>query len=196
MYYARGSYAAYRGVGASHVSRLIYPVPQLTDDRQPSNPDSASFQSLGVHLTIDLAGNIRFGPDIEWLSPPGNALACEELVTDVSAMDFWVKHLVADENSARLAAMHHAIATYLPHIALEGLKPDYVGIRPKLVGPRGGFQDFNIRLDFTENFGGNRGSPMITLLGIESPGLTACLAIADHVVNQLKDVPMIKGQIY
>ncbi|KIJ56827.1 hypothetical protein M422DRAFT_62745 [Sphaerobolus stellatus SS14] len=186
MYYARGSYATYRGPGVDSVSRLIYPVPELTTS-QHVDSDPSNFQSLGTHLTLDLAGNIRFGPDIEWLMPPSTDTH-EGYIADDTAIDFWAKHLVADENPDRLEAMYRAITTYLPHINLEGLKPDYVGIRPKLVGPRGGFQDFEVRLDSTETFGGSGNSLMVTLLGIESPGLTASLAIADYVVDRIGEI--------
>ena len=103
--------------------------------------------------------------------------------------DFWTKHLVPDES--RLQLMHEAVTQYLPDITLDGLKPDYVGVRPKLVGPDGGFQDFVVRTDYPETFSGKVGSgepgtaPMVTLMGIESPGLTSSLAIAEMVVDDL-----------
>jgi len=186
MYYAKGSYAVYRGPGVGKVSKLIYPVPELTTT-QHVDADPSSFQSLGTHLTLDLEGNVRFGPDIEWLTPPLSSTH-EGHIVDDTAIDFWSRHLVADENPARLEAMHSAITTYLPNITLEGLKPDYVGIRPKLVGPKGGFQDFEVRSGSTREFGGDGDSPMITLLGIESPGLTASLAIAEYVLERLREI--------
>jgi 2-hydroxyglutarate dehydrogenase len=187
MYYARGSYASYHGPGVAHVSKLIYPVPDTTSDRTTQDP--FKFQSLGTHLTLDMDGNVRFGPDIEWLSPP-----CSQdpqggsNVLDESAVDFWARHLVADENMEKLKIMHRAIMTYLPAVALEGLRPDYVGIRPKLVGPRGGFQDFQVRIDRARDFGGSGDAPMVSLLGIESPGLTASLAIAELVMDRLEQI--------
>ena len=180
MYYARGSYASYKGPGTSYVSHLIYPCPGI-------GPKPDGFHSLGTHLTLDLEGNIRFGPDLEWLDPPPlreNADGTEEADTD-----FWTKHLVPDES--RLQLMHEAVTQYLPDITLDGLKPDYVGVRPKLVGPEGGFQDFVVRTDYPETFSGKVGSgepgtaPMVTLMGIESPGLTSSLAIAEMVVDDL-----------
>ena len=180
MYYARGSYASYKGPGTSYVSHLIYPCPG-------TGRAEHGFQSLGTHLTLDLEGNIRFGPDLEWLEPPlprDNASENEEVDTD-----FWTKHLVPDES--RLQAMHEAVTQYLPDITLDGLKPDYVGVRPKLVGPEGGFQDFVVRTDYPETFSGKVGSgelgtaPMVTLMGIESPGLTSSLGIAEMVVDDL-----------
>lgn len=114
---------------------------------------------------------IRFGPDLEWISPPEDG---EE------NPDFWRKNLAPTDT--RLEEMHRAVMDYLPGVKLEGLQADYVGIRPKLVPPDGGFQDFVFRADFSRQ---NRHGPMVTLLGIESPGLTASLAIAEHVVENI-----------
>jgi 2-hydroxyglutarate dehydrogenase len=83
------------------------------------------------------------------------------------------------------------VASYLPRVRLDGFQPDYAGIRPKLVAPpNGGFQDFVIRKDypstFLRTFAKREGaSPMISLLGIESPGLTSSLAIGEMVVEDL-----------
>ncbi|KII95913.1 hypothetical protein PLICRDRAFT_170512 [Plicaturopsis crispa FD-325 SS-3] len=167
IYYARGSCASYKGPGIASISRLIYPCPET---------GNASFQSLGTHLTLDLDGKVRFGPDLEWISPPTD---------DESSIDFWEKHLVPGES--RLHEMHRAVTSYLPEVVLDGLQPDYVGVRPKLVGPKGGFEDFRVRVDHPSQFGGNGGesTPMISLLGIESPGLTSCLAIAEMVVEDV-----------
>jgi L-2-hydroxyglutarate oxidase LhgO len=186
MYYARGSYASYRGPGVGQVSKLIYPVPELNNNKIGSL-DPSNFQSLGTHLTLDLAGNIRFGPDLEWLTPPSSIYE-NAYVVDEEAVDFWARHLAADDNATRLEAMHRAITTYLPNVLLECLRPDYAGIRPKLVPPEAGFHDFQIRCDSTSDFGGSGNSPMISLLGIESPGLTSCLAIADLVLCRLHEL--------
>jgi L-2-hydroxyglutarate oxidase LhgO len=70
MYYARGSYASYRGPGASSVSHLIYPSPfPASPPSQTGATQAHAFQSLGTHLTLDLEGNIKFGPDLQWISP-------------------------------------------------------------------------------------------------------------------------------
>jgi 2-hydroxyglutarate dehydrogenase len=164
MYYARGTYASFNGQGISPISRLIYPGPNL-------GAQADAFHSLGTHLTIDMEGKIRFGPDLEWISPPDDG---EE------SPDFWRKHLVP--NDRRLEEMHRAVMDYLPGVKLEGMQPDYVGIRPKLVPPEGGFQDFVFRTDFPNE---NRRGPLISLLGFESPGLTASLAIAEYVVEDM-----------
>ncbi|KAA1465976.1 FAD dependent oxidoreductase [Dentipellis sp. KUC8613] len=172
MYFARGSYASYRGPGIGGVKHLIYPCPDTAKSK-----DSHAFQSLGTHLTLDLQGKVRFGPDLEWIEPPAN---------EEAEADFWTRHLVPDES--RLKLMHEAVTSYLPAVKFEGLQPDYVGIRPKLVPPGGGFQDFELRVDHTGDFVQSRngkGNSMISLLGIESPGLTASLALAERVVDGL-----------
>ncbi|GJJ07574.1 hypothetical protein Clacol_001777 [Clathrus columnatus] len=184
MYYARGSYASYRGPGTKAISRLIYPVPELTKTG-PKGSHLSDFQSLGVHLTLDMNGNIRFGPDIEWLTPPLLTMNMK-FERDEEAIDFWKQHLRADEQQQRLEEMYCAITQYLPNITLSGLRPDYVGIRPKLGPPTSAFRDFEIRVDSSSAFGGSGEAPMITLLGFESPGLTASLAIGEVVVNSLK----------
>jgi 2-hydroxyglutarate dehydrogenase len=174
MFYARGSYASYNGK-ALKSSRLIYPVPAL-------HGNSHSFHSLGTHLTVDLAGKIRFGPDLEFLNPP--EVGQEESESDHA--DFWQKWLRPDE--ARLAQMHEAVSLYLTGVELQDLNPDYVGIRPKLVGPGAGFCDFTMRTEFSgtsQKAGKTTGAPMINLLGIESPGLTGCLALGEYVANEM-----------
>lgn len=181
MYYARGSYASYKGPGLAHVSHLIYPCPG-------TGRTAHAFQSLGTHLTVDLDGNVRFGPDVDWLQPPSSEEGEVEVVYD-SNPDFWQASLVPDES--RLRTMHEAIQEYLPAIAFDGLSPDYCGIRPKLVGPGGAFQDFVVRVDHPETFLGEQTrntehrNPMITLMGIESPGLTSCLSLAEMVVDDI-----------
>lgn len=183
MYFAKGSYASYHGPGVSRVSHLIYPCPG-------TGRTLHGFQSLGTHLTLDLQGNVRFGPDIDWLSPP--TLEMKDDGTEASDPDFWINHLIPDES--RIPQMHEAITEYLEGVSLDGLQTDYCGIRPKLVGPDGGFQDFVFRTDypssFSNNFGRSTGAasgsrPMITLMGIESPGLTSSLAIAEMVVEDI-----------
>lgn len=159
MYFARGSYASYTGPGVSRVSHLIYPCP-------PATKDTHAFHSLGTHLTLDLQGKVKFGPDLEWLHPPG--------VDEADERDFWTQHLVPDDS--RLSEMHKAVTEYLPDVHLAGFTPDYVGVRPKIGPPGSGFHDFTFRVDARR---------MVSLLGIESPGLTSSLAIAEHVVDEL-----------
>jgi L-2-hydroxyglutarate oxidase LhgO len=138
-YYAKGSYFTLSG--RSPFSRLIYPVPV------PGG--------LGVHLTIDLGGQARFGPDVEW----------------IDAIDYTV-------NPARADSFYAAVRKYWPALKDGALQPGYAGIRPKIV-PRGApAQDFAVQGPQTHGVPG-----LINLFGIESPGLTAALALADHVVE-------------
>lgn len=164
MYFARGSYASYRGPGIKHVSHLIYPCPAV-------GKDSHAFDSLGTHLTLDLQGKVRFGPDLDWLIPPGE---------DEEDANFWQRNLIPDDS--RLQLMYDAVKQYLPDVAPDGFQPDYCGIRPKIVGPGAGFQDFVFRRDYAN---GQKEGDMVSLLGIESPGLTSSLAIAGYVVDDI-----------
>ena len=170
MYYAKGSYASYLGPGVSNVRHLIYPVPDV-------GTNAHGFAGLGTHLTLDLSGNIRFGPDIKWIAPPGEG----EFTEDEGAVDFWASHLVPSE--AQIPLVYEDVRSYLPNITLEGLRPDYCGMRPKLAPPGHGFHDFQIRTD--RLCGDRKGGKMISLLGIESPGLTSSLAIAEMVAEEL-----------
>lgn len=135
--YAKGNY--FRLSGRAPFSYLIYPVPE------PGG--------LGVHLTLDLGGQARFGPDVEW----------------VDVIDYEV-------DRRRGEKFYAAIRSYWPSLPDGALQPDYAGIRPKLSGSGEANADFE--------FWGpqDHGLPgLVGLLGIESPGLTASLAIADHV---------------
>jgi L-2-hydroxyglutarate oxidase LhgO len=136
-YYARGVYFSYTG---SHPFRqLVYPVPE------PGG--------LGVHLTLDLAGQARFGPDVEWVDEP----------------DFSV-------DEGRRESFARAIRSWWPGLDATRLQPAYAGVRPKLAGSGSGFQDFRVDGPQTHGIEG-----LVHLLGIESPGLTASLALAEHV---------------
>lgn len=138
-YYAKGNYFSYLGKNL-HINRLVYPCP------------TPGVASLGTHLTIDLGGQIRFGPDLEW----------------VDSIDYKV-------SSHNLDAAYESVKKYLPNIQRENLAASYCGIRPKIIGAdQKRFQDFVIRAE--EGFPG-----FINLLGIESPGLTSSLAIAKYV---------------
>ncbi|KAI9502948.1 hypothetical protein GGI25_003222 [Coemansia spiralis] len=150
LHFAKGRYYMYTGgtdgSAKIKVNRLIYPVP----DKQ--------ITSLGTHLTIDMGGAIRFGPDLEWITSNTNYAA-----DSASSIDDAVS----------------AISEYLPGISAEDLSPGYTGIRPKLQPPGGAFRDFVIKEEADTGFPG-----FVNLLGIESPGLTASLAIA-RMVNSL-----------
>ncbi|HEX4260374.1 MAG TPA: NAD(P)/FAD-dependent oxidoreductase [Acetobacteraceae bacterium] len=138
-YYAKGNY--YTLAGRSPFSRLIYPVPVAG--------------GLGVHLTIDLGGQARFGPDVEWIDMP----------------DYSV-------DPARATLFYDAVRRYWPGLRDGTLQPGYAGIRPKIVPPSVAKQDFVVQ-DATAH--GVTG--LVNLFGIESPGLTASLALAKHVAE-------------
>ncbi len=138
-YLAKGSY--YSLQGRAPFKRLIYPVPE------PGG--------LGVHLTLDLGGQARFGPDVEW-----------------------VDHENYDVDPHRADGFYAAIRRYWPDLADGALVPGYAGIRPKITGPGEIGADF--RIDGPATYGRR---DLVQLFGIESPGLTAALAIGDHVAG-------------
>jgi L-2-hydroxyglutarate oxidase LhgO len=139
-YFAKGNY--YSLAGKAPFSHLVYPVPE------PGG--------LGVHLTLDLAGQARFGPDVEWLED-GNG-----------AIDYTVDPHRADR-------FYQAIRTYWPDLPDASLQPAYAGIRPKISPPDSPAADFMFAAHSNRHYLG--------LYGIESPGLTTALAIADHVIS-------------
>jgi L-2-hydroxyglutarate oxidase LhgO len=148
LYLAKGNYYTYAGRPA--FTRLIYPAPVEG--------------GLGVHVTLDLAGRMRFGPDVEWLN-----------TDDPAAVDYAVDKKRAD-------SFYAAIRTYWPGLPDGALAPDYSGLRPKLSGRGQPAQDF--RIDGPEV----HGLPgLINLFGIESPGLTSSPAIAEDVARRLAD---------
>jgi L-2-hydroxyglutarate oxidase LhgO len=138
--YAKGNYFSLGG--RAPFAHLIYPAPQV--------------HGLGVHLTFDLAGEARFGPDVEW----------------VDAIDYGVDPARSDGFSA-------AVHRYWPGLPNRALTPAYSGIRPKLGGPKDPAADFRIE---AQTFGE---AILVNLFGIESPGLTSSLAIADCVLSLL-----------
>jgi L-2-hydroxyglutarate oxidase LhgO len=139
LHYAKGSY--FSVTGRAPFSRLIYPVPE------PGG--------LGVHLTLDLNGIARFGPDVEW--------------TD--GTDYRVDPSRADR-------FYGEIRKYWPALADGSLQPAYSGIRPKLSGPGEPNADFVIQDSSVHGM-----ENLVNLFGIESPGLTSCLAIAEQVAQ-------------
>lgn len=141
--FVKGSY--FSVLGKTPFSRLIYPMPGRA--------------SLGLHLTVDLSGRGRLGPDAEWL-PEGAEPPFDYRVDPARAEQFYA--------SAR---------RYWPDLADGALAPDYAGVRPKIVGPDEPSGDFMIQPVDTR---------LINLMGIESPGLTSSLAIADHVASLLE----------
>lgn len=145
-YFAKGSYFSLSR--RSPFKRLIYPVPE------PGG--------LGVHLTLDLAGRARFGPDVEWLD-----------IDDEKLIDYSV-------DPARGQRFYNAIRRYWPDLRDGDLTPDYSGVRPKIASQ--GAPDADIAIHDASTHGA-RG--VIALYGIESPGLTSALAIASHVARLL-----------
>jgi L-2-hydroxyglutarate oxidase LhgO len=140
--YAKGNY--YTLAKRSPFSRLVYPVPE------PGG--------LGVHVTLDLGGHARFGPDVEW----------------VDAIDYTV-------DPRRAERFYEAIRRYWPELPDGALEPSYAGIRPKISAKDAPAADFLIQGPHTHGVAG-----LVHLFGIESPGLTASLPLADAVLGQLR----------
>jgi L-2-hydroxyglutarate oxidase LhgO len=139
----RGQYYSYQD--KAPFSHLIYPIP---------NQNSAG---LGIHATLDLSGQVRFGPDVEFIK-----------TLDYSSNESRKKHFI------------QAIKHYFPNLDSRKLIPSYCGIRPKLTGPNESAADFIIQTFKEHNVLG-----LINLFGIESPGLTSSLAIADKVIDTI-----------
>lgn len=142
QYYAKGSYFSLSG--KSPFSRLIYPVPESA--------------GLGVHLTLDMGGQARFGPDVQWVDSP------DDLLLDVT----------------RSEVFYGEVRKYWPQLPDASLVPAYTGIRPKISGPAQPTSDFCIQGPQQHGIPG-----LINLFGIESPGLTSSMAIGKHVAAML-----------
>ena len=145
-HYAKGSYFSL--AARAPFSHLIYPIPQDA--------------GLGVHLTLDLAGQARFGPDVEWIDPATPA-----------DIDYRV-------DASRASAFEADIRRYWPGLPHNALQPAYSGVRPKLQGPGEPAHDFVLQGPADHGVAG-----LLNLFGIESPGLTSSLAIADEVLSRL-----------
>ena len=146
--YCKGNYFAL-GAGRAPFTRLVYPLPR----------DGG----LGVHLTLDLAGQARFGPDTQWL-PEG---------IEADAIDYRV-------DPVRGEAFYAEVRRYWPGLADGALQPAYSGVRPKLHGPAEPAPDFGVQGPLEHGVAG-----LVNLFGIESPGLTCSLALADAVLERL-----------
>ncbi|MEP6722899.1 MAG: NAD(P)/FAD-dependent oxidoreductase [Variovorax sp.] len=144
-YFAKGNY--FTLAGRAPFTRLIYPVPEAA--------------GLGVHLTLDLGGQAKFGPDVQWVDSP------QDLVVD----------------PARGDGFYAEVRRYWPALADGALVPGYAGIRPKISGPGEPAADFMIQGPSQHGVAG-----LVNLFGIESPGLTSSLAIARRVAQLLAKV--------
>jgi L-2-hydroxyglutarate oxidase LhgO len=143
LFLCKGNYFTYQG--GSPFSHLIYPVPERGG------------AGLGVHATIDLGGQVKFGPDVEYVETEDYSVSDERLDQGV-----------------------HAIRRYFPSLDPERLLAGYAGIRPKLQGPGDPFCDFVIQGEDAHQIPG-----LVNLFGIESPGLTSSMAIAETVAARL-----------
>lgn len=142
-HYAKGNYFTLSG--RAPFTRLIYPVPEAA--------------GLGVHLTLDLGGQAKFGPDVEWVDGPG------DLCVD----------------PARCVGFYDEVRKYWPGLADDSLAAGYAGIRPKISGPGEPSADFMIQGPRVHGVQG-----LVNLFGIESPGLTSSLAIGEHTAGLLE----------
>ncbi|MFZ9639742.1 MAG: NAD(P)/FAD-dependent oxidoreductase, partial [Hylemonella sp.] len=143
-YFCKGNY--FTLAGRAPFSRLIYPVPEAA--------------GLGVHLTLDLGGQAKFGPDVQWVD------SADDLVVD----------------PARGDAFYAEVRKYWPALQDGALQAGYAGIRPKINAPQESAHDFVIQGPAAHGVAG-----LVNLFGIESPGLTSSLAIAERVARLLAD---------
>lgn len=143
-HYAKGNYFSLSG--RAPFSRLVYPVPEAA--------------GLGVHLTLDLGGQAKFGPDVQWVDSPLDLEVAPE----------------------RGDSFYAEVRKYWPALPDGALLPAYAGIRPKISGPGEAASDFVVQGPAVHGVPG-----LVQLLGIESPGLTSCLALAEEVLRRLDD---------
>jgi L-2-hydroxyglutarate oxidase LhgO len=142
-FYAKGSYFSL--AGRAPFRHLVYPVPEAA--------------GLGVHLTLDLGGQAKFGPDVEWVDTP-DAFSVEP---------------------ARAERFYAAVRQYWPGLPDSALQPAYAGIRPKISGPGQATADFCVQGPHDHGVAG-----LVNLFGIESPGLTSALALGNFVAQLLE----------
>ena len=146
-YFAKGNYFSLSG--KSPFKHLIYPIPE------PGG--------LGVHLTLDMGGQAKFGPDVEWLE-----------IDEESQIDYTV-------NLKRGEGFYEAVRRYWPGLKNNALQPDYSGVRAKIVPPNSPAGDFCFNTPKDHGLEG-----LFNLYGFESPGLTSSLAIAKHLEGLIK----------
>jgi len=146
-YFAKGNYFSLSG--KSPFTHLIYPIPE------PGG--------LGVHLTLDMGGQAKFGPDVEWLD-----------ITSEEQIDYTV-------NPKRSEGFYEAVRRYWPELKDNSLQPDYSGVRAKIVPPNKPAGDFCFNTPQDHGLEG-----LYNLYGFESPGLTSSLSIAKHLQGKIK----------
>uniref|UniRef100_A0A2P2KFQ5 L-2-hydroxyglutarate dehydrogenase, mitochondrial n=1 Tax=Rhizophora mucronata TaxID=61149 RepID=A0A2P2KFQ5_RHIMU len=149
-HFARGCYFTLLNTGIPPFEHLVYPIPE----------DGG----LGVHVTLDLDGQVKFGPDVEWID------GIDDRSSFLNKYDYSV-------SASRADGFYPEIRKYFPNLKDGSLEPGYAGIRPKISGPGQPPADFVIQGEDTHGVPG-----LVNLLGIESPGLTSSLAIAERVV--------------
>nr|VDC62813.1 unnamed protein product [Brassica rapa] len=151
-HYARGCYFTLSGAKSPPFDKLVYPIPEEG--------------GLGVHVTVDLNGLVKFGPDVEWIE------CRDDTSSFLNKFDYGV-------NPQRAERFYPEIRKYYPDLKDGSLEPGCSGIRPKITGPGQKAADFIIQGEETHGVPG-----LVTLFGIESPGLTSSLAIAEHLANK------------
>ncbi|GLT91270.1 hypothetical protein SLE2022_091660 [Rubroshorea leprosula] len=151
-YYARGCYFTLSNTRVAPFKRLIYPIPEEG--------------GLGVHVTLDLDGQVKFGPDVEWIT------GVDDISSFLNKFDYTVK-------TDRVERFYPEIRKYFPNLKDGSLEPAYAGIRPKLSVPGQAPFDFVIQGEDTHGVPG-----LVNLFGIESPGLTSSMAIAEYVASR------------
>ena len=147
-HFAKGNY--YSLAGKAPFKHLIYPIPEAA--------------GLGVHLTLDLGGQAKFGPDVQWLK-------------GIDSPD----HIDYSVDPRRADGFYAEVRKYWPGLRDGQLTPSYSGVRPKITAPHEAAADFVIQGQATH---GVRG--LVNLFGIESPGLTSCMAIGEEVAEMIK----------
>ena len=146
--FCKGEYFRLRPPKNKMIGRLVYPVPHH------------NMEGIGIHVTIDLAGGVKLGPDVTWL--------------DSNSYDYSV-------DSSKQAAFYKSARKFLPFISETDILPEMAGIRPKIQVPGGEEKDFYIKEESDRGLHG-----FINLIGMESPGLTSSLAIAEYVESLLR----------
>ncbi|XP_068658506.1 L-2-hydroxyglutarate dehydrogenase, mitochondrial [Aristolochia californica] len=151
-YYARGCYFTLSKTRIPPFKRLIYPIPEEG--------------GLGVHVTLDLDGHVKFGPDVQWI------YRIDDISSFLNKFDYTVE-------KSRAEKFYPEIRRYYPNLKDGSLEPGYAGIRSKLSGPSQPPVDFIIQGKDIHGVAG-----LVNLFGIESPGLTSSMAIAEHIVSR------------